>query len=108
MLKCVPGEEAVPLQYFCPICFVLVVRGCTEYCELLARQLPAAAALDAFIADSVAAELLVGGAWGRLADEDNAGILSLYLTAFLRQIFEAGAFRAIEILGGAGDRSHAL
>ena len=38
VLKCVPGEEAVPLQYFCPICFVLVVRGCTEYCELLARQ----------------------------------------------------------------------
>ena len=40
VLKCVPGEEAVQLQYFCPICFVLVVRGCTEYCELLARQLP--------------------------------------------------------------------
>ena len=40
VLKCVPGEEAVPLQYFCPICFVLVVRGCTEYCELLARQYP--------------------------------------------------------------------
>ena len=39
VLKCVPGEEAVPLQYFCPICFILVVRGCTEHCELLARQL---------------------------------------------------------------------
>ena len=59
-------------------------------------------------ADNVAAELLVGGASSRLADENNVGILSLYLTALLRQIFEAGAFRAIEILRGARDLSHAL
>ena len=37
-MKCVPGEEAVPLEYFCPICYVLVVRECATYCAWLEQQ----------------------------------------------------------------------